>query len=187
MLLAVVVYFPIIWLLMGPRWLLLSCALRSGFVLMFIYWVKAMANSDTPLELLLLPAPVFLLAGVAWAPVARFTLIWAQRRKNRPMAGPGTQTLAMVSLFLPTILVAVSVPDMLDLSGIWSAVSLTIVGVLLSAVISQPLHCFLLEWAKLKPDEGTDRVSLRIEMVARKGCCPRVERPLNLSAGPYAP
>ena len=138
---------------MGPRWLLLSRAQLLGFAVMLVYWVKAMANSDAPLELLLLPAPVFLLAGIAWAPVARFTLNWAQRRKNRPMAGPGTQTLAMISLFLPTILVAVSVPDMLELSGIWSAVSLTIVGVLLSAVVAQPLHRFLLEWAKLKPDE----------------------------------
>ena len=36
-------------------------------------------------------------------------------------------------------------------SQIWSAVSLTIVGVLLSAVISDPLKCFLLEWGKLSP------------------------------------
>ena len=69
------------------------------------------------------------------------------------MAGPGTQTLAMVSLFLPVILVAIFVPGMLDLSQIWSAASLTIVGVLLSAVVAQPLHRFLLEWAKLKPDD----------------------------------
>ena len=152
-LLIVGAYFPIVWLLMGPRWLLLSCALLLGLVVMLGYWVKAMANADAPFELLLLPAPAFLIAGIAWAPVARFTLNWAQRRKNRPMAGPGTQTLAMISLFLPTILVAVSVPEMLDLSGIWSAASLTIVGVLLSAVISQPLHRFLVEWTKLKPDD----------------------------------
>ena len=151
-LLAIVPYAWIVWLLMGRRWILL-CGLLLGFAVMLVYWVKAMANSDAPLELLLLPAPVFLLVGVAWAPLARLTLNWAQRRKNRPMSGPGTQTLAMVSLFLPTILVAIFVPDMLELSGIWSAVSLTIVGVLLSAVVAQPLHRFLLEWAKLEPDD----------------------------------
>ena len=60
----------------------------------------------------------------------------------------------MVSLFLPVILVATVVPGMLDLSEIWSAVSLTIVGVLLSAVVAEPLRRFLLIWAKLGPDDG---------------------------------
>lgn len=151
MLLIVVPYFPIVGLLMGPRWMLLSCALLLGLAVMLVYWVKAMVNSDAPFELLLVPVPVFLLFGIAWAPIARFTLNWAQRRKNRPMAGPGTQTLAMISLFLPVILVTFFVPGMLELSEIWSAVSLTIVGVLLSAVVAQPLYRFLLEWAQLGP------------------------------------
>ena len=55
----------------------------------------------------------------------------------------------MAILFFPVILVAVVVPFMLELSQMWSAVSLTIVGVLLSAVISDPLRRFLLEWGNL--------------------------------------
>ena len=38
---------------------------------------------------------------------------------------------------------AVAVPGTLDLSPAWSAVSLTIVGVLLSSVVSEPLRCCL--------------------------------------------
>ena len=57
----------------------------------------------------------------------------------------------MATLFFPVILVAVFVPWMLELSPIWSAVSLTIVGVLLSAVVSDPLRRFLLEWGTLSP------------------------------------
>ena len=57
----------------------------------------------------------------------------------------------MAILFFPVILVAVVVPLMLELSPIWSAVSLTIVGVLLSAVVSDPLRRFLLEWGELAP------------------------------------
>ena len=60
----------------------------------------------------------------------------------------------MVALFLPVILVAVAVPGMLDLSPAWSAVSLTISGVLLSAVVSEPLRRFLLEWGELAPGSG---------------------------------
>ena len=62
------------------------------------------------------------------------------------------QALAMAILFLPVIVVAVAVPGMLDLSPAWSAVSLTIVGVLLSSVVSDPLRRFLLEWGDLVPD-----------------------------------
>ena len=83
--------------------------------------------------------------------MARFALSWAQSCRNRPMTGPVTQTLAMISPFLPVILIAIFVPGMLDLSQIWSAASLTIAGFLLSAVVAQPLRQFLLEWAKLKP------------------------------------
>ncbi len=51
---------------------------------------------------------------------------------------------------------AVAVPGTFDLSPAWSAVSLTIVGVLLSSVVSEPLRCFLLEWGCLKPDPRID-------------------------------
>ena len=65
------------------------------------------------------------------------------------------QALAMAILFLPVIVVAVAAPGMLELDAPWSAVSLTIVGVLLSAVVSDPLRCFLLEWGKLSPNPNT--------------------------------
>ena len=51
-------------------------------------------------------------------------------------------------------LVAIIVPPMLEFSDIWSAVSLTLIGVLLSAVVSEPLRRFLLEWANLSPDRN---------------------------------
>ena len=145
-------YVPFACALAGWRWILL-CALLLGLLVMMVYWLKAMAVSDRPLELLFLPVLVFMAAGTVWFPIARYILIWAERLKNRPLAGPGSQTLAMIALFSPVMLVAIFGPGMLELSPIWSAASLTVVGVLLSAVISQPLHRFLVEWAKLKPDD----------------------------------
>ncbi len=90
-------------------------------------------------------------------PIARFALKCALSHKNCPMAGPGAQVLAMLSLFLPMILIATFVPGMLDLSEIWSAASLTIIGVLLSAVVAQPLRCFFLEWVELNLNKNGDR------------------------------
>lgn len=150
-LVAIFPYCLVVWFLMGRK-LILLCSLLLGLAVMMLYWLKAMAGTDAPLELLLLPVPTVVVASLVWAPIARFALDWARKRKNCPMAGPGTQMLAMLSLFLPVIVIATFVPEMLSLSQIWSAVSLTVIGVLLSAVVAQPLRRFLLEWAELKPD-----------------------------------
>ena len=150
MLVAVLPYCGLVWLLMGRSWLL-STGLVLAMVAMMIYWGAALSGVDGALEILILPLPVVLFGGIFWAPVARWILAVAKRRRDCPLSGPGTQALAMATLFFPVILVAVVVPWMLELSSIWSAVSLTIVGVLLSAVVSDPLRRFLLEWGKLAP------------------------------------
>ena len=143
-------YTWVVWLLMRRSWLLLT-ALMLALVLMMIYWTAAWAGDDSWLDLLLLPLPVVIVGGIIWAPIASQILDTARQRKNCRLSGPGMQALAMAILFLPVIVVAVSVPGMLDLSPAWSAVSLTIVGVLLSAVVADPLRRFLLEWGDLTP------------------------------------
>ena len=150
-LVAVLPYCWLVWLLMGRSWLL-STGLILALALMMIYWLAALSGVGGALEILILPLPVVLFGGIFWAPIAQWTLAIAERRKDCPLSGPGTQALAMANLFFPVILVAVVVPWMLELSPIWSAVSLTIVGVLLSSVVAEPLRRFLLEWGNLVPD-----------------------------------
>ncbi len=61
----------------------------------------------------------------------------------------------MASLFLPVALTTIAVPTMLGLDDIWLTVSLTLVGILLSAVISEPLRRFILAWGDLAPVKTT--------------------------------
>ena len=140
----------LVWELMG-RSLLLLTVLMLALAVMMVYWIAALIEVGGPPEILLLPLPTVLFGGVFWAPAGRLTLCFARQWKDRPMGGPGMQALAMAILFFPVILVAVVVPWMLELRPVWSAVSLTIVGVLLSTVVSDPLRRFLLEWGKLSP------------------------------------
>ena len=156
MLVAVLLWCPLVWQLMGGSLLLLT-GLILAMVAMMIYWVAALSGVGGWLEILILPLPTVLFGGVIWAPVARWILAIAERRKECPLKGPGTQALAMAILFFPVILVAVVVPSMLELSQIWWAGSLTMVGVLLSAVISDPLRRFLLELGNLAPDSHDSR------------------------------
>ena len=130
---------------------LLQMALVLAVALTLVYWTAALAYDGGWLDLLLLPVPFVIFGGIIWAPLARKILDVAERRKDCPLSGPGMQALAMVTLFLPVIIIAVAVPRMLDLSQAWSAVSLTIAGVLLSTVVAAPLRLFLLRWGKLEP------------------------------------
>ncbi len=151
MLIVALPYGWLAWKLMRRNGLLLT-GLILALAAMMILWTAALVRDEDFLEVLLLPVPVVLFFGLAWTPVAGWALEIAGRWKNRRVGGPGMRVLAMAVLFLPVILVAMVVPGMLGLSSEWSAVSLTLVGVLLSAVIAEPLRRFLLEWGDLMPD-----------------------------------
>ena len=142
----------LVWQLLGRNWMLLT-GLLLALAVMMIYWTAAVVMTDESWIILLLPVPLVMFFGVFWALPARLVLGYARRSKHHRMRGPGMQVLAMAMLFFPLIVVAVAIPGMLQLSPIWSAVSLTIAGVLLGAVISEPLRRFLLEWGNLSPEQ----------------------------------
>ena len=144
-------YGWLVWKLMRRNGLLLV-GLMLALAVMMIFWTAALVRDERSLDVLLLPLPVVLFFGVAWTPVASRAVDIAGRWKNRRVGGPGMRALAMVILFFPIMLVAMAAPGTLGLSSTWSAVSLTLMGVLLSAVISEPLRRFLLEWGNLMPD-----------------------------------
>ena len=148
-------YGWLVWKLMRRNRLLLT-GLILALAAMMIFWTAALVRDEDWLNVLLVPVPVVLFFGLAWTPVAGRALDIAGRWKNRRVGGPGMRAFAMAILFLPVILVAMAVPGMLGLSSTWSAVSLTLVGVLLSAVISEPLRQFLLEWGNLMPDSESN-------------------------------
>lgn len=153
----VLVVFPLVWWVWkfsGGSWFLLS-GLVFAFIAMMIYWIAALIKEGGPPELLLMPLLIIAIGGLVWVLPAHYIWNQAKIRKNRRIGGPGWQAAAMVFLFIPVITVAFTFPDMLRLKDIWSAVSLTLVGVLLSAVISEPLRRFLLECGNLVPNQNS--------------------------------
>ena len=141
----------VIWKLVGRNWLIWT-ALSVGIAETMIYWVAALVKANEPdtWQLFLLPLFAVLFLGAIWAPIASLIIGIARRRKFRRIAGPGLQALAMAVLFLPAVLIAITVPPGLQLQQEWSAVSLLFAGILLSALIGEPLRRFLLEWAGLQ-------------------------------------
>ena len=141
----------VLWKLSGRNWLYLT-ALTLALALMMNYWIAALLETGDPLELLTLPLLTVLFIGILLAPLVLWIWNIAKRRKDRRISGPGMQAAAMAIMFLPIILTAVFVPGSLGLSQAWSNVSLAIAGILLSAVVSEPLRRFLLAWGNLSPE-----------------------------------
>ena len=145
-------YF-VIWLWIRGNWFLMTGLILS-LVAMMVFWTAFWLQYGVQFELLLLPLMLIMLGGIFWAPPATLILESAERRKNGRISGPGWQALAMGTLFLPVTLVTITVPHMLNLGAIWSNVSLALIGILLSAVISEPLRRLFIEWGNLSPDEN---------------------------------
>ena len=145
-------YGLVIWQILRREWLL-YVGLTLALAATMIYWIAALVINEESFELLLFPLPIILAGGVLWAPLAWWTLKSARSHKNRRISGPGTQVLAMTMLFFPVTLVAVALPTDLGLSAMWSNVSLALIGILLSAVISEPLRRFFIEWGRLAPSK----------------------------------
>ena len=144
----------LVWKLSDGNWLFLA-AFTPALVLMMTYWTAALLETDAQLALLTLPLLTVLFVGILWAPLALWIWKIAKRRKDYRIyriSGPGMQAATMAIMFLPVISIAVFVPGMLELSQAWSTVSLAIAGILLSAVVSEPLRRFLLALGDLSPE-----------------------------------
>ena len=139
---------------------LLGVGLVPSTLIAMVYLVLSEIPTGERLDYLLLPLPLVLLASLVWASVAWVLLVRTERCRTIMAWGPAMEALTMLFLFLPLILLAVTVPQGLALGGTWLAVSVTIVGVLLSSVVSVPLRQCLLELGKIPPNrrwEGCDK------------------------------
>ena len=87
MLVAVLLWCPLVWQLMGGSLLLLT-GLILAMVVMMIYWVAAFSGVGGWLEILILPLPTVLFGGVFWAPVARWILAMRRTTERVPIERP---------------------------------------------------------------------------------------------------
>ena len=155
----VIVALPWIWIFwqIVRHELILIPGFALALIAILIYWAGALAKDNLTFDLLLLPLPLTLVAAVVWAPIGSHALKIARRYKNVRIRGPATQALAIAILFMPAILVSFTIPDVLELSDSWSAACVTIAGVILGAVISEPLKNLFLEWGNLKPEHDSSK------------------------------
>ena len=139
----------VVWRLSGRRWFLSSGLMIAGAMSLLFWGISPRWREMDNVGSLLAPLPLVAVAGVGWVVVASPVLLSARRWKSRRVGGPALRLLALILWFAPAGTVGAIGPSLLHLDALWSAVSLTIVGVLLSVVVSEPLRFLLLEWSGL--------------------------------------
>ena len=142
-------FWWIFWHLSGRQWVLSTGLILAGGMTM-VYWsFSPLWGASSNSASLLAPLPFVALAGIGWAAFAYPVLRLARRWKYKRVRGRAWRLAALVLWFAPAAGVGSVGPPLLGLDPIWSAVSLTVVGVVLSAVVSDSLRFLLLEWSGL--------------------------------------
>ena len=137
------------------RWLLLF-AIVPSIVAASIYLVPPITPSGVVLDYLFVPLPVVSYICVAWAFVTKWFLIRAEQSRGRPIRGPAMESLSMLFLFTPLIVLTMLAANALGFGETWVAVSGVVVSLIFSSAISMPVRQFLLDLGNLSTNRGLD-------------------------------
>ena len=142
----------------------LAIGMTPSAIMLMGYWVVPALSEGLELYYSLVPLPVVSILLAAWT-----LLVWllfkgvdkltthpkppahskhAAHQKHSTL-GPLMESLAMLFLFIPTIILAILVTRTIPGGEDWSAVTTVIVGFVLGSVVSDPFTCFLRNFGNL--------------------------------------
>ena len=87
--------------------------------------------------------PALLFVAVPWSGLGLLLLQWAEKSHAHDRLGPFTECAAMAFLFVPLMWSVLVFGESLPESEIWQPVCVTVIGVLMSIIVSDPLKRFL--------------------------------------------
>ena len=143
----------VFWLIARGRWLLLF-AIVPSMIAASLYLVPPITPAGVVMDYLLVPLPVLSYSCVAWALATRWFLVRAERWQGRRIRGPATESLSMLFLFSPLIVLTMLAVNALGFGETWVGVSGVVVGIIFSSAISVPVRQFLLDLGNLSPNGG---------------------------------
>ena len=148
------------WILIRGR-RILAIGMAPAAVLLMGYWVAPVISEGSELQYFLFPLPAVSILVAAWTFLVWLLFKGVDRWAEHPTLGPLMESLAMLSLFLPIMVLAISVPRAFPGGEDWSVVLAAMVGVVFGSVISEPLTRFLRSYGNLpsaRARSGNDEV-----------------------------
>ncbi len=134
-------------LVRGKR--ILAIGMAPAAALLMGYWIEPAISGGAELQYLLIPLPAVSILLAAWTFLVWILFKGVDRWPKHKTLGPLMESLAMLSLFLPIMVLAIWVPRRIPGGEDWSVVLAAMVGVVFGSVISEPLGRFLRSYGDL--------------------------------------
>ena len=145
------VSLPLLWVFWmisrGRR--LLFIAIVPSIIAGSLYLVSLITRTDTALGYLFVSLPAITFACVVWALATRWFLIRAEQSRGCPVRGPAMESLSMLFLFTPLIVLTMSAVNALRFGETWVGVSGLMAGLIFGNTVSQPVRELVLDLANL--------------------------------------
>ncbi len=148
-------WLVIFWMLVRGRRILVIGMVPAAVLLMG-YWVAPVLAEGSELQYFLIPLPVVSILLAAWTFLVWLLFKGVDRWPEDETLGPLMESLAMLSLFLPIMVLAIWIPRTIPGGEDWSVVLAAMVGVVFGSVVSEPLGRFLRRYGNLPSARGCE-------------------------------
>lgn len=123
---------------------IVGVALVPAMLVVMASWTWSLLRVRSDLDPLLLPLLVTSICGVAWGLLALVFLNYAERWRDLAIRGPLMELVSFTFLFVPLMYFTIEAVRILPNKDMWLPVTVTVIGVLLSTIVSKPLRRFLM-------------------------------------------
>ena len=151
---------------------ILAIGMVPAAILLMAYWILPAFSSDLELHFFLIPLIAVSLPTAAWTVLVWILFKGVDKWPCHPTLGPLMESLAMLFLFMPLMVLAIWVPRTIPGGDDWSVVLAAIVGVVFGSVVSEPLARFLRSYGNL-PSHRRLAGSSKVEERRDTGGCDR--------------
>ena len=135
---------------------ILAIGMVPAAIILMAYWVVPELSNDLELHYLLGPLPAVSFTTAGWTFLVWILFKGVDRWPTHPTLGPLMESLAMLFLFIPLMVLAIWVPRTIPGGADLSVVIATMVGVLFGSVVSDPLRRFLRSYGNLPSHRRCD-------------------------------
>ena len=151
---------------------ILGIGMVPAAIILMAYWSAPAYSNDLELHYLLIPFTAVSFVTAAWSVLVWIFFKGIDKWPCHPTLRPLMESLAMLFLFMPLMVLAIWVPRTFSGGADWSVVVAAIVGVVFGSVVSKPLGQFLRSFGNL-PSHRRHAGNSTVEQGQDDGGCGR--------------
>ena len=163
-------WFVISWILVREK-RILAIGIVPAALIVVAYWVAPAFSGELELHYFLIPLTAVSVVIAPWTVLVWIFFKGIDRWPDHPTLSPLMESLAMLFLFMPLMVLAIWVPRTIPGGDDWSVVLAAMVGVVFGSVVSEPLGRFLRSYGDLPSHRRFHRGIESEQGQDSGGCC----------------